>query len=587
MKKVVFLLLVMCVILSACTPSTGNVGDEDKKTPTPDPTEVGKPTTEPSAKGSEAELYNDNLSYLEENIVTYFSSKGEADKMSPYDTPIPVSVTNWYSPTIENAFVKFEEKYGETFEANRWTDAFKRALNLDVTYKWWAADADYNQKLRLDMTANDLPDIFLVRSQTDLIQMAQSGAIHDLTDLFDTWATEDDKEVWESDGGALLQMASYENRIYGLPSSISDTDNFSYLWIRSDWMTKLGLEYPKTMDELADVIEAFVNADMDGNGVNDTVGLVVDKGLFYSTRAIFNAFQAYPEIWVKTSDDQLIWGGTTDANKDALNFLGSLYEKGYIDPEFITKSGSDALESVISGKCGVAIGGHWLGHTMGDLHELDEESDWRCIPIPTGTGDVVKSPLKPTHHGWLVVNSNFEHPEAAFKMRGLHTYTLKDKDAAWWWYEENITWQISPVRANVSAYDNLFTYLNLLEAYNNNNDTSLLRAKAISYWANLHGELAWEWEMMFGPEDKTPMNVLNDAYSKDLLFYDAFLGPQSAFMQERWSTIMDEQLVAFTKMIINEVSVEKGFEDWKNTFINMGGDRITEEVNDWYESIKN
>ena len=57
-------------------------------------------------------------------------------------------------------------------------------------------------------------------------------------------------------------------------------------------------------------------------------------------------------------------------------------------------------------------------------------------------------------------------------------------------------------------------------------------------------------------------------------------------MQDHWSTIKDEQLIAFTKIIIGEVPVEEGFNAWLSSFSAMGGDRITEEVNEWYAAQK-
>ena len=53
-------------------------------------------------------------------------------------------------------------------------------------------------------------------------------------------------------------------------------------------------------------------------------------------------------------------------------------------------------------------------------------------------------------------------------------------------------------------------------------------------------------------------------------------------MLERWETILSEELIAYTKIIIGETTVEEGFADWVNTFNSLGGDRITQEVNEWY-----
>jgi hypothetical protein len=40
--------------------------------------------------------------------------------------------------------------------------------------------------------------------------------------------------------------------------------------LRKDWLDKLGLEIPKTTDDLYEVAKAFTELDPDGNGVDDT-----------------------------------------------------------------------------------------------------------------------------------------------------------------------------------------------------------------------------------------------------------------------------------------------------------------------------
>ena len=47
--------------------------------------------------------------------------------------------------------------------------------------------------------------------------------------------------------------------------------------IRKDWLENLGLEEPKTIDEFYNVLKAFTKDDPDGNGKDDTYGLVASK----------------------------------------------------------------------------------------------------------------------------------------------------------------------------------------------------------------------------------------------------------------------------------------------------------------------
>ena len=190
----------------------------------------------------------------------------------------------------------------------------------------------------------------------------------------------------------------------------------------------------------------------------------------------------------------------------------------------------------------------------------------------------------PYKRGWIVINKNYEHPEVAAKIRALCTFVAQGGICdGTWWFSNDSAQNLEPFQASVSSWDNYNTYLNLLECYDAGGDTSVLRAKAVTYWNNLTtGNSIWNWEHMFGNGPYTPMVVLRDAIENDRIRYDGFLGAQNEFMQDRWTTIKDEQLTAFTKIIIGEVGVDEGFDNWLKTFDSMGGTQITNDVNEWY-----
>lgn len=534
-----------------------------------------------TASGTDADTYNAALEDLVQFFGEYYSD--ELDKVAGYDEPVSFTTVNWIDSALQDSYALFESQYGETLEENRWIDAYKQIFNAECEVKWLAQGDDYSQKLRMDMTAGDFPDIFIVREQSDLLELAEAGAIWDLTDVIEEYAVDDLKDIWASDGGDSLTSASVDGRNYGLSLKKGDSALFSFLFIRSDWLEQLGLEAPTTIEELEAIMEAFANADFDGNGEKDTIGIALDKTLYYGCRGLFNAFGAYPEVWVE-EDGVLSWGGVSEENKAALACLADWYQKGYISQEFITQDTTQAYESVLAGKCGIVYAGHWFGHTAGDLHELDENSDWVSVALPTGNGEPVYSPIQPSVDGWLVVNSEFEHPELALKMIAVQKAAIESSTGQWWMYENNNSWNACPTRSNSDARDLLNVLHDLKEAYAGNIDPSDLKGKAVSYWANLHGDLQWEWELMFGPDDDDAFNAYEVADSEGRLFYDAYCGPQSDFMKERWTTIKDEQLIAFTKIIIGEVDVDTGFSQWQDTFNSLGGEQITQEVNDWTNS---
>ena len=535
------------------------------------------------------DFFDTQVQLLADNLQKFYEENyGEGELVAPYDEPVEVTIVNYYNTNLETNMATWTDWWGETLENNRYVAAAEKALNIKIKYLWLKNDADkgYEKQLRLAITAGEIPDMFIVTNQNDLVQLAESGLIMPVDDVVDKYFTTWDKEIQSSDGGKLYEMAMYDGQCYGIPCNISDTDTFSYIWLRKDWMEKLNLEAPKTMDDLRNIMLAFKEAKLGGS--ENTYGMVIDKDLYYSTRGLFAGFGAYPEFWVEDENGGLVWGGTQENVKKALTYLNGLYNDGLLDKEFITQSNTDAKALMFNSQAGILYAGHWLAHDLQKLHDNDPESEWICVALPSETGAPVEQYLTPVKRGWIVINESYEHPEVAAKIRALCTFAAQGGICdGTWWFSNDQAQALEPFQASVSSWDNYNTYLNLLECYDKGGDTSVLRAKAITYWNNLtSGSSIWAWEHMFGNGETTPMVVLRDAIENERIHYDGFLGAQNEFMQDRWSVIKDEQLTAFTKIIIGEVGVEEGFADWLKTFDSMGGTQITRDVNEWYAQSK-
>ena len=531
------------------------------------------------------DYFDTQVQLLADNLQKFYEENyGEGDLVAPYDEPVEVTIVNYYNTNLETNMATWTDWWGETLENNRYVAAAEKALNIKIKYLWLKNDADkgYEKQLRLAITAGEIPDMFIVTNQNDLVQLAESGLIMPVDEVVDKYFTTWDKQIQSSDGGKLYEMAMYDGQCYGIPCNISDTDTFSYIWLRKDWMEKLNLEAPKTMDDLRNIMLAFKEAKLGGS--ENTYGMVIDKDLYYSTRGLFAGFGAYPEFWVEDENGGLVWGGTQENVKKALTYLNGLYNDGLLDKEFITQSNTDAKALMFNSQAGILYAGHWLAHDLQKLHDNDPESDWICVALPSETGAPVEQYLTPVKRGWIVINESYEHPEVAAKIRALCTFAAQGGICdGTWWFSNDQAQALEPFQASVSSWDNYNTYLNLLECYDKGGDTSVLRAKAITYWNNLtSGSSIWAWEHMFGNGETTPMVVLRDAIENERIHYDGFLGAQNEFMQDRWSVIKDEQMTAFTKIIIGEVGVEEGFADWLKTFDSMGGTQITRDVNEWY-----
>jgi putative aldouronate transport system substrate-binding protein len=84
---------------------------------------------------------------------------------------------------------------------------------------------------------------------------------------------------------------------------------------------------------------------------------------------------------------------------------------------------------------------------------------------------------------------------------------------------------------------------------------------------------------VFGPEGS--YSIIDYYNNKNLGIYSEFQGAATPTMSQKMSSLKKMQDEAFTKIIMGQSPIsafDKFVEDWKK----LGGDRITEEVNEWY-----
>ncbi len=130
--------------------------------------------------------------------------------------------------------------------------------------------------------------------------------------------------------------------------------------IRKDWLDKLKLPVPKTVDEYVSVMKAFTTQDPDGNGKADTYGfsLAVDAsapperdGFALQIGPVFGAFDALGD-W-RIVDGKLVPVVTSAGREDALKFLNQLEQAGVLDPDWKAQKREQFRLKWKAGKIGI------------------------------------------------------------------------------------------------------------------------------------------------------------------------------------------------------------------------------------------
>jgi putative aldouronate transport system substrate-binding protein len=120
------------------------------------------------------------------------------------------------------------------------------------------------------------------------------------------------------------------------------------MWIRRDWLDKLGLKTPETDAELLNVARAFRDGDPDGNGARDTTAFAI-----LNWHEIFFTMYQASGLWYDEGGT-LKYGGVVDRYTDALAFFKKCYDENLIDREFVTdKDFSRQKQLWATGKSGI------------------------------------------------------------------------------------------------------------------------------------------------------------------------------------------------------------------------------------------
>jgi putative aldouronate transport system substrate-binding protein len=390
------LVLLLSLVLSACGTAA---------TPKPVATEAPAATTAPEATSVPA------------------TAMPAADPYGKYDNTVVMTTVRKFETT---------EKLpaGDTPEDNQYTRYVKDTLNIDTQYLWTAANADYDQKINLSIASNDLPDAMVV-NLAQFTQLVNNDQIADLTDTYNTYASPAVKRMMESSKGVALNAVTFDGKIMAIPALTVPDDGYQLMWIRKDWLDKLGLPVPTTLDEIEKTAQAFMEQDPGGNGAGKTIGIIgpANGGVLYADflnptngnfafDPIFGSFHAYPGFWIKGPDGKAAYGSIQPETKAALARLADLYKKGLIDPEMGTRKDSSA--PITAGTAGIYFGEWWNGYwPLPDAVKNNPQANWQAYAVPLDAQGVWNPHQGIPATSFVVVREGYEHPEAAMKIVNL------------------------------------------------------------------------------------------------------------------------------------------------------------------------
>ncbi|WP_214626187.1 extracellular solute-binding protein [Paenibacillus agaridevorans] len=519
------------------------------------------------------------------------SSAPSPDAASPqtasdkYDPPITISLVGYTDDATEGVLGKLQ---GETFENNRWSQLYRDELGIEFDYTWIAKGQDqFKQKMNVSLASGDVPE-FIQVDATELKQLQKADLIMPLDEVYEQYAAPLTKDVLAQDGSAPFDAATIDGQLMGIPNIRSSIDIAQFVWIRTDWLEKLKLPEPKTMQDLLTVIEAFAKNDPDGNGEEDTVGLLLQKDLFggfAGLEGFFNAYHAYPTIWIEDEAGNLAHGSVQPETKTALTELSRMYQDGLLDLEFGVKDAGKVAESASSGKAGVSFGQQWLSAwPFQSNRDNDPNAVWKGYPLMSIDEKQALSEISLGTYQYWAVRKDSKNPEAIVKM--FNTFIEKnwgetaEFDRYYLPGDAEGTWKLSPVTPE-PPNKNLNAYLEIAAATAAGTLSNLTgEAKVISdriqeYKGGNDG--LWSWAA--GYDTDGVYSVMNHYQENKLFQMNRFVGAPTSAMTDKSATLSKLTNETFMRIILGDLPID-AFDQFVEDWHKLGGEQITKEVNE-------
>ncbi len=481
---------------------------------------------------------------------------------------------------------------GHTYENNAVTRYLKEKLNIQNINIIEAKDQEYENSIDMYISSKDLPDIMIVQDYDDLQYLVENDMIEDLTTAYKECTTQRIKDIYESYGDTLMDLVTFDDKIMALPeTNISNGPNL--IWLRKDWMDKLGLQEPKSLSDVEHIVKEFITKNP-GQNEGQTTGLVLSTDIVgesaysseYLLDPIFAYYGAYPKQWYKDKNNNLVYGSITKQAKQALEHIHELYEEGIIDKDFILRTTNNIVDEIVEGRCGSFFGPWWASNNpLVDALKQDENASWKCYLLPTEeNGETIYYSQAPSTK-YIVVRKGYEYPEIIFKMISVQfdylRYTDTSANEINNYERNNVDPTSRPLSINVDYANALIqshqNILDVIQSKKTIDEVPILDgayAKAcLDYLDTQTNSTAEDWAAYASRIEAPSLFNTNNVIEKRSLFYG-----KTKTMNKTWWKLKQMENEAYIEFIMGERDLDE-FDDFVKEWKSQGGQDIIQEIN--------
>lgn len=230
----------------------------------------------------------------------------------------------------------YQESRGLDPASDRVLQTIQQKFNIEFEFIEPPADGS-NERLNLLVSTGEQMDLITSFSVDQVAyQWAEDDFIYSWDELMEG---KDYPLIRKLLDAEVFESLKVNGKSYFKPQPLVP-GNRGYV-INKDWLDKVGLDIPTTIDEFYEVIKAFKEDDPDGNGVDDTYGFYVaepigSNAFGYICRAFIDC-DVWGGTWVETADGGVTQFAVSEEAKEAFRFIKKCYDEDLFNKNFVNE----------------------------------------------------------------------------------------------------------------------------------------------------------------------------------------------------------------------------------------------------------
>ena len=249
----------------------------------------------------------------------------------------------------------------------------------------WVSYAGYLEKIPLAIASGDLADLQFCNAFNDIPLMMENEALIETGPLLEQFGQNimavTPAQAWES--------TIYDGKQVAVTHNIYDLNIWCSQY-RKDWLDKLGLGIPQTIDEYGEALRAFSKGDPDGNGQDDTWGRLLYNTVRFDDD-FFHAFGVavghHMNGFWRQRGDRLELDWVQPEMQEALAWMRDLWADGGFHPDSISIPLGQKDNAFRAGFAG-NVYSSWTGidSAVEVIRTIQPEAEVVAGPAPEGPG---------------------------------------------------------------------------------------------------------------------------------------------------------------------------------------------------------